>query len=86
MYFLISVRQQTYTYIDQTYFIRGRSQQHSNGFGSTSTQPLDLRPFASMAYIYGFGGQNPLHEYIEKRWKQKRDDLIRSGIDYPKQW
>ena len=39
-----------------------------------------------MAYIYGFDGQRPLREYIERKWKEKRDELIMNGIKDPKQW
>ena len=39
-----------------------------------------------MAYICGFDGLRPLRLFIEKRWKEKRDDLIWNGIEDPKDW
>ena len=74
------------TYIGQTICIRTRIQQHNSGYGSTSTQPTYLRPFAILAYICGFGGRKTLREHVEYQWKLKRDQLIRNGINEIKQW
>ena len=66
--------------------MRNRIQQHNSGSGASSTEPSYLRPFAVIAYICGFDGQRPLREYIERKWKERRDELIMSGIEDPKQW
>ena len=86
VYMLMSIKQQKYTYIGQTICIRTRIQQHNSGYGSTSTQPSYLRPFAILAYICGFGGRRTLREHVEYQWKLKRDQLIRNGINEIKQW
>ena len=86
VYFLISIRRQNYAYIGQTICLRNRIQQHNSGSGASSTEPSYLRPFAVMAYICGFDGRRPLREYIERKWKERRDELIMSGIEDPKQW
>ena len=75
------------TYIGQTICIRTRIQQHNSGYGSTSTQPSYLRPFAILAYICGFRGRRTLREkHVEYQWKLKRDQLMRNGINEIKQW
>ena len=86
VYFLSSVRRQTYTYIGETICIRQRLKQHNSGFGSTSTTSSHLRPFAVMAYICGFNGNKTLRCFVEHKWKQRRDQLIINGINDPRQW
>ena len=86
VYMLMSIKQQKYTYIGQTICIRTRIQQHNSGYGSSSTQPSYLRPFAILAYICGFGGRRTLREHVEYQWKLKRDQLIRNGTNDIKQW
>ena len=38
-----------------------------------------------MVFICIFYSQKVLYAHIKKRWKQKRDDLISTGIDNPKE-
>jgi len=56
------------------------------GIGSTSTEPMHLHPYDLFAYIYGFNENNDLMFYIERIWKEKRDQLIRNGVNDPKSW
>jgi hypothetical protein len=86
VYFLISVRSMDYTYIGQTMCIRTRLRSHNSGYGSSSTEPVHLRPFALMAFICGFDGRKRLREFVEYMWKQRRDQLIRRGIHDPRMW
>ena len=86
VYFLISIRRQSYAYIGETKEIRRRLNQHNSGHGSSSTTPSYLRPFAVMAYICGFDGSRPLRLFIEKKWKEKRDLLILNGNNDIKDW
>jgi predicted GIY-YIG superfamily endonuclease len=86
VYMLMSIKRQNYTYIGQTICIRTRIQQHNSGYGSTSTQPAYLRPFALLAYICGFGNRRILREHVEYQWKLKRDHMIRNGINDAKRW
>ena len=87
VYFLMSVKNRSYTYIGQTVCIRDRMKAHNSGSGSLSTESIHLRPFALMAYICGFEGHNKVQrEYIERRWKECRDEVIRNGVLDPRQW
>ena len=81
VYMLLSIKDQNYTYIGKTNNIRTRIQQHNSGVGSISTEPLHLRPYALFAYICGFESNNDLMFYVERIWKQKRDRLIRNGVN-----
>ena len=83
---LISIKDMNFTYIGKTMCIRTRIQQHNSGVGSMSTQPPHLRPFALFAYICGFNNRNDLLFYMERIWKEKRDQLIRNGINDAKSW
>jgi len=86
VYMLISIKDMNFTYIGKTMCIRTRIQQHNSGVGSMSTQPPHLRPFALFAYICGFNNRNDLLFYMERIWKEKRDQLIRNGINDAKSW
>ena len=86
VYMLLSIKDQNFTYIGKTKNIRTRIRQHNSGIGSISTEPLHLRPYALFAYICGFDSNNDLMFYIERIWKQKRDQLIINGINDIKAW
>ena len=86
VYMLISLRDNNFTYIGKTKNIRTRIQQHNAGIGSSSTEPIHLRPYALAAYISGFDSRDDLLCYIETKWKQRRDRLIRNGINDMKAW
>lgn len=87
VYFLIAVRKRSYSYIGQTICIRRRIKEHNSGYGSQSTTPSYLRPFALMAYICGFNGErSELRLHMERQWKLKRDYMIRMGNNDPRDW
>ena len=79
VYMLLSMKDTNYTYIGKTLSIRRRIQEHNSGTGSTSTEPLHLRPYALFAYICGFDSNKDLLSYIERVWKEKRNRMIRRG-------
>jgi predicted GIY-YIG superfamily endonuclease len=87
VYMLVSLRQQNYVYIGTTQCIRSRIQQHNCGNGAIETAPAYLRPFALFAYICGFNGsRRDLRYYIERKWKDQRDQLIQNGIMDTRSW
>ena len=43
-------------------------------------------PYAIFAYICGFNCRTDLLFYMEGKWKEKRDRLIRSGVNDLKAW
>ena len=57
VYMLISVRSADFVYIGKTTNLIERLRAHNYGYGSSSTEPAHLRPYAS-AYIYGFNEDN----------------------------
>ena len=86
VYMLSAIKRQTYSYIGETNCLRDRLKQHNSGFGSSSTAPSYLRPFAVMAYICGFNGERNLRRFIEQKWKERRDCLVRNGINDVRIW
>ena len=86
VYILMSIKDQNFTYIGKTNNIRTRIRQHNSGIGSISTEPLHLRPYALFAYICGFDSNNDLMFYVERIWKEKRNQLIRNGVNDIKAW
>jgi predicted GIY-YIG superfamily endonuclease len=87
VYMLVSQRHQNYTYIGTTNCIRTRLSLHNSGTGAIETAPAYLRPFALYAYVCGFEGcRRDLRYYIERKWKEERDNLIHNGIQDPRRW
>ena len=86
VYMLMSIKDMNFTYIGKTKCIRTRIQKHNSGVGAVDTEPLHLRPYAMFAYICGFNSQSDLLFYIEDAWKQKRDQMIRNGVNDAKAW
>ena len=81
VYMLMSIKDMNFTCIGKTKCIRNRIQKHNSGVGAVDAEPLHLRPHAMFAYVCGFDSQNDLLFYIEDAWKQKRDQMIRNGIN-----
>jgi hypothetical protein len=52
------------------------------------TAPAYLHPFALILFVCGFGGtRRDLRYYIERKWKERRDELIQQqGIDDFHEW
>ena len=86
VYMLSSLKQEGYTYVGKTKCLRTRINQHNSGFGSTSTEPTHLRPFAVMAYICGFENNDHLMLHVERKWKDNREMLIRNDIMDTRVW
>ena len=92
VYMLISLRHPNFTYIGTTLCLRNRLQAHNCGHGAAETTPMYLRPFALFAYICGFNdncsidNKKSLRYTIEKKWKEKRDWLIRNGFNDKYLW
>ena len=85
VYFLSSVRRQTNTYIGEIIYICQQLKQHNSVFGSTSTTLCYLRPFAVMTSMCRFNGNETLCCFVEQKWQERRDQLILSGINDPRQ-
>jgi predicted GIY-YIG superfamily endonuclease len=87
VYMLVSMKHPSYTYIGTTNCIRTRIQMHNCGNGAIETAPAYLRPFALFAYVCGFGGtRRDLRYYIERKWKERRDQLISQRVNDQCEW
>ena len=87
VYFLLSVKDKSFTYIGSTVCIRERLPQHNSGYGSFETCPTNLRPYAIMAYICGSRLEDKdFRLYLERKWKIHRDSLIMRNNFDPRTW
>ena len=87
VYFLISVKDKSFTYIGSTICIVERLPQHNSGYGSFETCPNNLRPYGVMAYICGSKLENKdFRLYLERKWKVHRDLLISINNKDPRVW
>ena len=87
VYFLMSVKDRSFTYIGQTICIRERLPQHNQGYGSSDTSPENLRPYGVLAYICGSKLENKeFRLYLERRWKMNRDYFIGLNNKDPRVW
>ena len=87
VYFLISVKDYSYTYIGQTICIRERLPQHNKGYGSSGTCPEHLRPYGVLAYICGARlEEKEIRLFLERRWKINRNSLIELNNKDPRAW
>ena len=92
VYMLLLLGHQNCTYIGTKKCITNRIMAHNCGRGATETTPTYLRPFALLAYIWGFGEtedencDSKLHFAFERKWKKKRDRIIINGISDKYEW
>ena len=86
VYMLISLRTNDFFYIGKTKDLHQRLRSHQSGYGSYSTMPEYLRPYAYFAYICGFDGNETLMFYIEQQWKLSVNRMKNNGINDPRVW
>ena len=86
VYFLVSMREPSYSYIGMTDDIERRLAQHNRGGGSSQTSPAHLRPFALFAVICGFDCNRDLMREVEFTWQRNRNRLKSNGIRCQKEW
>ena len=87
VYMLVSMKHNNYVYIGTTKDIRSRINMHNSGNGAIEIAPAYLRPFALLSFVCGFGGtRRDLRYYIERKWKERRDELIGQGINDFREW
>lgn len=80
VYMLVSTKVNSFTYIGETGNIHVRLNQHNSGYGSQTTCPLKLRPYALFAYVCGFEGNRNLRRNFEQSWKNRRDEERMMGV------
>lgn len=75
VYMLVSLNDRVSTYIGQTANLVRRLHAHNSGYGSSSTAHIDLRPWALMGYVTGFGSATAQQRMsFEGMWKVGRDN------------
>ncbi len=85
VYMLVSTQDYTFSYIGETMNISSRLNDHNSGYGSATTLPLSLRPYALFAYVCGFDGDKVLRRNFEYMWKVRRDYERGTGMNSVKQ-
>jgi len=73
VYLLVSMQDPNLSYIGQTSNLSRRLQEHNSGRGAEFTKPHHRRPWAVVAYIYGFADNlytQGERKEIEERWQQ----------------
>ena len=65
---IISIKQNTVTCIGQTLKLGTRLTQHNSGYGSSSTTPEHLRPWALFAHVCGFNNNRQTMQCFEHQW------------------
>ena len=85
VYMLVSTKVLTFSYIGETINMHARLYQHNSGYGSKTTIPVSLRPYALFAYVCGFEANGKLRRIFEKSWKQIRDRERMRGVTDLKQ-
>ena len=86
VYILSALRQREYVYVGMTKCLRSRINQHNSGYGSMSTEPSYLRPFAVLGYICGFDNNTDLQLHMERKWKDKINELKGLNVMDPRIW
>ena len=76
----MSIKQPSFLYIGETKCIQNRVVNQNSGNVSSMTTPLHLRPFAVIAFICGFDGNNIGHRSLERKWQVRMYTLKRGGI------
>lgn len=80
VYMIIPLRNFGICYIGKTISIRDRLTNHNSlAGGSATTIPNHLKPYILFAYVCGFNGNNEKMFYVERRWKEERQKLVRNG-------
>jgi len=85
VYFLVSVKDTSKTYIGQTMDLTKRINQHNSGYGTDFTNQIDLRPWVIYAFISGFERRRRLMMSVEKNWQARRQYEFSRGVRDPKE-
>ena len=65
--------------------IHARLDQHNSGYGSKTTLPVSLRPYALLAYVCEFEGNRRVIRSFEESWKISHDEERMRGVTELKQ-
>ena len=78
VYILISLKAHI-TYIGSCSNILLRLRRHNSGVGALQTAPEQLRPWAIMAYVCGFEGNELLYRGLENSWIAAKNRCLRTN-------
>ena len=86
VYFLVSTKDTTKTYIGQTMDLIKRLNQHNTGYGTEFTRQINFRPWIIYAFISGFEKNRTLMLSVEHEWKSCHDYIGSLGERNPKEF
>ena len=84
VYFLVSSKDTTKTYIGQTMDLLKRINQHNSGYNTDFTNQIDLQPWLLYAFITGFDQNRTLMLSIEHNWQAQRLYEFENSTQDPK--
>ena len=76
VYILVSTKDTGFVYIGSTFNLSYRFKQHNSGYGADQTCPSSLRPWAILAYVTGFNGNENQFRRFENRWIQEKQKML----------
>ena len=76
VYILVSTRDNSFVYIGSTFNLSFRFKQHNSGCGAEQTSSISLRPWALLAYVCGFNGNENKFRLFENKWIEAKQRLL----------
>lgn len=83
VYILVSLADTRWTYIGECENMTKRLDEHNRGIGSVQSAPVSLRPWALLAYVVGFDGNEGKRKGFENRWIRHRQFLQEEAATRP---
>jgi hypothetical protein len=80
VYMLVSTKQLSCVYIGSTKSLVKRWRQHNTGYGANQTRAIQLRPWAILAFIVGFDGNDQNYIQVEENWIARKQTQVRNGV------
>ena len=78
VYLIVSTRDFSTTYIGSAFDLNDRWRRHNNGIAAKQMTPIRLRPWAILAYIAGFDGNESKFRSVEREWIALKQDMQRN--------
>ena len=77
---LVSVKNFDTSYVGETKNLKRRFYKHNSGYGSSTTNDIESRPWAIAGYICGLGHLDKVgRQQIEAKWRQYNHTIVNQG-------
>ena len=77
---LVSVRNFDTSYVGETKNLKRRFYKHNTGYGSSTTNDIESRPWVIAGYICGLGHLDKVgRQQIEAKWRQYNHAIVNQG-------